>query len=325
MLACVGSVIWMIAFCSPALPQDRPQKKRIAVLNFEDDTGGGLSPAGAIGAATQDVGKGISAKLIEKLNAGGKYTIVDRSGIQQLLDEQNSTPEADHLDAYALAAKIGQMLGLDAMIIGTITRFGPEAAPTGGGGGRPGINTRKSKAFVEINTRVLNMTTGEVIAGFTATGESAATGTVMHIIPRGQPQVTPEIMGPEFVDSLLADATRNAIDKLAEQLNVFAEKIPFLKMEIDGLVAEIGENSITLNIGSKSGLKLGDKLVVIREIASPSEPSSTVAQSQVVEKVAEATVTEVSNVYSTAICSQSAQVHVGDRVRSAAKLQPASQ
>jgi curli biogenesis system outer membrane secretion channel CsgG len=315
----------MVVFCSASLAQDRPQKKRVAVLNFEDDTASEVSPVGVFGAGTEDVGRGISAKLIEKLAAGGKYTIVDRSGIKKLLDEQNSTPEADHLDAYALAAKIGQMLGLDAMIIGTITRFGADSAPAISGGGRPGVSTRKSKAYVDISARVLNMTTGEAIAGFTATGESAGTGTMMRIIPRGQPHSTPEIPGPEFVDSLLGEATRNAVDKLAEQLNSFAEKIPSLKIEIDGLVAEIGENSITLNIGSESGLKLGDKLVVVREVSLSSEPGSAVAQSQVIEKVAEATVTEVADVYSTAICSGSGQVHVGDRVRSAGKLQPVSQ
>ena len=56
------------------------------------------------------------------------------------------------------------------------------------------------------------------------------------------------------------------MEKLAVQLDSFAEKIPTLTLQIDGLVAEVAGNSVTLNVGKKTGLRVGDKLAVVREI-----------------------------------------------------------
>jgi hypothetical protein len=74
------------------------------------------------------------------------------------------------------------------------------------------------------------------------------------------------MLSNEFVDSLLGEATRTAIEKIAAQLNSFAEKITVLRIEMDGIVAEVAGNSLTLNLGKKSGIKVGDKLSIFREV-----------------------------------------------------------
>ena len=297
------------------------QKKRVAVLNFEDDTGATATSA-LLGTGVKDAGKGISVLIIEKLMEGGNYTVVDQSVLKKLLEEQNSA--ADSEDVYAVATKIGRMLGLDAMIVGAITRFGPDAAPKESGGGHSRMSTRKSKAHVDIKARVLGMATGEVIASFTAAGESARAGEVIRINARGQSKGTQEMLSNEFVDSLLGEASRNAVDQLAKQLNSFADEIPALKMEMDGLVAEVAGNSVTLNLGKKSGVKIGDKLAVLCEVRAVTDPRTGAPLPPLVEQVGEATVTEVTDVYSTAVFSGSGQVHVGDRVRSLATSQTPS-
>jgi curli biogenesis system outer membrane secretion channel CsgG len=319
----VAAAIWLIVACSSCCAQDttqKTQKKRVAVLNFEDDSGGSAAASKVFGATAEDVGKGVSAQIIEKLTSGGKYTVVDRSALKLLLEEQNASA-TDSLDAYGMAARIGRTLGLDAMIIGAITRFGPEAPQQATGGGRAGIGTRKSKAYVDITARVLDMTTAEVVAGFTATGESTNSGTVTVINVRGHSQDTQEILGNEFVDHLLGEATRDAVEKIAQQLNSFAEKIPTLKMEMDGLVAEVAGNAITLNIGKKSGLKVGDKLSIVREVRAAADPQTERSLPPVLESLGEATVTEVADDYATARVAGSVQVQIGDRVKSLANSQ----
>ncbi len=220
-LWCVTAVTCLVLLCSSASAQvSAPApKKRVAVLNFEDDSGGSAAASQAFGADAADVGKGISAQIIEKLITGGKYTVVDRSAVKALLEEQNGAQEGE--DAYSTAARIGRMLGLDAMIIGALTRFGPDAA-TKGGGHLPGVGTRKSKAYVDITARVLDMTTGQLIGGFTATGESTGSAEVIHINGPGRLGSTPEILSGAFANSLLGEATRNAVEKIAEQLDSFA-------------------------------------------------------------------------------------------------------
>src|SRR5580704_438082 len=247
-----------------ARPQEITNKKRVAILNFEDYSAPSSGSPSAFGAVAQDVGKGVSAQLIEKLTAAGKYTVIDRSALKKLLDEQ-ATSEPDGMDAYGRAARIGRMLALDAMIVGAITRFGPDI-PQKSGSIHSRMSKRKSKAYVDITARVLDMTTAEVIAAFTITGESAQTGEVMIISTGGKSTAPQEILGNEFTDTLLGEATRNAVEKLAVQLDSFAQKIQPLTLDIDGLVAEVAGNSITLNVGKQSGVKVGDKLTVLREV-----------------------------------------------------------
>jgi len=308
---------WLVFLCSTACPQAGAQKKRVAVLDFEDDTGGSMAASGAFGADADAAGKGISALIITKLVEGGKYTIVDRSALKKVLDEQNRS-EANDTDPATTAARIGRMLGLDAMIVGRITRFGAESEQKEGGG-HSGMSTRKSKAYVDITSRVLEMSSGQVLAVFTASGESARSGEVIRITvggSHGKPKSTQEMLGSEFVNSLLGEASGNAVEKISVQLNSFAEKIPTLKIAMDGLVAEVAENSVTLNLGKKSGVKVGDKLAIVREIRAVADPATGASLPPVVEQVGEATVTEVADDYAMATFSGSGQVRVGDRVRS---------
>ncbi len=300
--------------------QEMVQKRRVTLLNFEDYTGTVSEAVKVFGADVGDAGKGISALLLEKLNAGGKYTLVDQSAVSKLLKEQNSSDD-DRLDVYGRAAKIGRMLGLDAMIVGAITRFGPDASQRDAGGSHSGISTRKSKAFVAVTARVLNMTTAEVIAEFTAAGESTGTGQVMRFKLRGHSHEPQEILGSEFVDGLLAEATRNAVEKIAGQLNNFAEKIPIFNIEFDGLVAEVAGNSVTLNLGRNSGLKVGDKLAVVRELRATIDPQTGTSLPPAVEHIGEVTVTDVAGLYATAVFSGPGQAQVGDRVQSLATPQ----
>jgi curli biogenesis system outer membrane secretion channel CsgG len=311
---CSTLAISQLAFTAISCPQAIAQRKRVAVLNFEDDSDGSADASKVFGVEAGAASRGVSAQLIEKLTHGEKYTVVDRSALKQLMEEQ-ATAEDDHLDAYGRASKIGRMLGLDSMIIGAITRFGPEASSNETKSDRNGMSTRKSKAYVDITTRVLDMTTGEVIGGFMATGESAGSGTIIRIAGRGASKVTQEMLGSEFVDSLFGEATRNAVDKIAEQLNSFADKIPALKIEFDGLVAEVAENLITLNVGRNSAIRVGDRLTIFREVRAVTDPATGGSLPPVVEQIGEATVTEVADAYSTATFSGSGQAHVGDRVR----------
>src|ERR1700730_6542731 len=158
------------------------QKKRVAVLNFEYGTV--RSSTQAIFGTDQDVGKGISDMLVQKLVQDGKYSVIERNALDKVLGEQNFS-NSDRADATT-AAKIGRILGVDAIIIGSITQFGRDDQHTniGAGGyggygsklGIGGIGTKKSKAVVGITARLVNTTTGEILAAVTGKGESQRSG-----------------------------------------------------------------------------------------------------------------------------------------------------
>jgi curli biogenesis system outer membrane secretion channel CsgG len=240
---CFGCVAVALALSSGvARGQESTAKKRVAVLNFDNPSISADAPSGLFGADGVDVGKGVSILLIEKLVQGGKYTVVDRSALEKLLKEQ-SNPEGERVDAYGMAAKIGRMLGLDAMIIGGVTQYGPDDrhadAKAAGGQFAGGVRVRKSKAYVGITAQVLDMSTAKVIADFAATGESTQAGGITVIGGKGKSKSSTEMLGSEFAGSLLPEATRDAVGKIAEKLNAFAGRIPRLQTQPQGDAAKL--------------------------------------------------------------------------------------
>jgi len=307
--------------CSTAAAQDAATKKRVAILNFDNGTPqGGVNPYAAIfgTSSDQDVGRGISAMLIVKLVQDGKYTVIERAELDKILTEQNFD-NSNRADATT-AAKIGRLLGVDAIILGTVTRFGPDDkhSTSGGGGsmfGRGGVKTVKSKAVVGISSRVVNVTTGEIITAFTGTGESAKAGDITHFSGRSMGGF--DMVSSDFTNSLLGEATRNAVNDMAAQLDSLADKIPILKISIDGLVADVSGSTLIINAGRTAGVKLGDKLEISRDVRAITDPATGKVLTSVADHLGIATVTQVADNFSTATFSGTGAVQVGDRARSA--------
>src|SRR5437868_14948603 len=103
-----------------AASQVQAQKKRVAVMNFDYATV--QSGVQAIFGANQDIGKGIADLLVDKLVNDGTYSVIERKMIDKIIAEQNFS-NSDRADANS-AAKIGKILGVDAIIVGSITQFG---------------------------------------------------------------------------------------------------------------------------------------------------------------------------------------------------------
>ena len=109
------------AIATPATTQPPTQlaqataKKRLVVMDFDyGTTNSYYTSYRGVGAA-----KGISELLINELVNNGTYTVVDRSKLEQVLKQQNRSGTID----AGTAAEIGKELGVDAVLIGTITKF----------------------------------------------------------------------------------------------------------------------------------------------------------------------------------------------------------
>jgi curli biogenesis system outer membrane secretion channel CsgG len=298
----------VLLFALPAVAQNQSSKKHVAVLNFDSPSVSPGGSSGLFGADASEVGKGVSAQLIVRLLAYGKYSVLDRDALQKILKEQKQA-DTTGLDAYALACKVGRIANLDALIIGAVTRYGPDdlRVPSASG-----MHTRKSKAFVEITARVFNVSSGEILAQFLGSGESSDSG-VITIISNHKTKSSTQMLGSEFVNALLPEATALAIQQLAVQLNGFADKIPTLRPAVDGLVAEVSGTTVTLNLTKRSGIQPGDQLEISRD-RLPSDPSSPPQAATGPVRVAIATVTEVTDDYSIATFSGSTAPRVGDHV-----------
>ena len=116
---------------APAVPSQTPppatgRKKRVAIFDFDYATV--HSSVAALFGQDVDVGKGISDLLVTDLVKDGSYSVIERKALDKILKEQNFS-NSDRADPNS-AAKIGKLLGVDAIIVGSITQFGNETKNT---------------------------------------------------------------------------------------------------------------------------------------------------------------------------------------------------
>src|SRR5947208_1704548 len=124
----------LAALAAPALdaqeapaPATTSARRRVAVLDF--DYGTVHSYVTDIWGSDVDIGKGIANMLLTELVQNGTYTLIERTQVDRILNEQNLQQEG-RADA-STAAKLGRLLGGDAVIIGSLNQFGRGAQDSG--------------------------------------------------------------------------------------------------------------------------------------------------------------------------------------------------
>src|SRR5437879_8259811 len=138
-LFCLFLTLPAIAQAPPAPGAPSPtqgRKKRVAIMDFDYATV--HSGVAAIFGQDVDVGKGISDLLVNYLVKDGGYSVIERKALDKILAEQNFS-NSDRANVTS-AARIGKMLGVAGIIVGSITQFGKENMNTnvGGAGGGTG-------------------------------------------------------------------------------------------------------------------------------------------------------------------------------------------
>src|ERR1043165_464189 len=123
MFRTTGLILFVFLLSGPAEAQ---QKKRVAVFNFDYATV--QSGVAALFGSNQDIGKGIADLMVDKLVQDGTYSVIERKQLDKILAEQNFS-NSDRADTTT-AAKIGRVLGVNAIVVGSITQFGRDDKKT---------------------------------------------------------------------------------------------------------------------------------------------------------------------------------------------------
>lgn len=300
-----------------------PQKKRVAVLDFDNAAVQGGISIPFIEMNPPNIGKAAADLLITKLVQDGNVIVVERAAIDKLLAEQNLT-NSGRTDPVT-AARIGRILGADAIILGTITHYDYVDKTTGGGGARFGGfggSSMKTKhdisARVQLDTRLVSPDTAEVMAVSQGAGEVNRKGVKEDV--RDSAQVA--MMTGNANNPMLNECMDNAIVQLATQLEQTFPKLPPRTPMIDGLVADAGESGqLVLNVGSHDGVKLGDRLQVWRPGKEIHDPANGKLLMRNDTLLGEAVVTTVNDISSIAQYKGSEPVKVGDLAKSFPKKQ----
>jgi curli biogenesis system outer membrane secretion channel CsgG len=147
----------------------RNQRLRVAILDF-DFANTGLTGSNSSFTEGDGPGQGISDLLTNRMVQNGTFSIIERSQITAVLREQN-LGASGRIDASS-AAEIGRILGVDAVVVGSITRFNVEERQSGFSVFGIGNSSKRYLAEVQVNARMIDATTAEILAVAEGSGEA---------------------------------------------------------------------------------------------------------------------------------------------------------
>lgn len=297
-------------------PAARTGKTRIAVLDFD------YSAVRPWWNGQWDIGKGVASLLTGELVRSGAYTVIERTALDQILQEQklsNST-----LFDATTASSIGKLLGVDVLVMGNLTQFGIENKKKGIGASIPfvaiasNIQSKKSIASVCFDMRLVAVDTGEILEVTTVKGKSKRSGFLLDFAKSGNAGGI-DFSSSNFQDSVLGEASIAASQKATEIINTKYEKITKATIgsttQDIGVVAYVGASGVIINAGSKSGLKIGNRLSIERLTDVVKDPISGNIIKALTSPIGEMEVTEIESGSATGRMVSGSSPQVGDLAR----------
>ncbi|UCH10023.1 MAG: hypothetical protein JSU61_12585 [Fidelibacterota bacterium] len=212
-------------------------KKRVAVMDFA-----GIDKlAGKADLRLADL-------LVTSLVKSGRFDVVERSQIQQVMMEQDLglTGAMDE----STAAEVGQILGAEWVVLGTITSATQENIDKFG--------YILAVIEVAVDVRAVDATTGEIMLSQHASGKNEN-----KIVATSEGTV---VSGAIDYTAAYAKAAGQAIDEIGVKIrNLF----PLL-----GYVVSIEGDRVVTDIGEERGVMAGDRFVVFRATSEITHPVS---------------------------------------------------
>jgi len=246
------------------------QKARVAVARF------GATDRFAQAYGGWDIGGGLSAQLVTELINTGQVVVVERAILSQIMREQELS--ASKLVTKETAAQVGQLLGVDYLIVGQVTEFEQKAV---GGGGRAGwlagifpkISGEFTAAHVGIDLRIIDTSTGEILRSRRATGRAWEKALAIDL---SFPTLT--FGGDAFHKTPLGKATRKVIhEALGFVLGAVHERLESYSDWV-GKVIHVESQVVYLNAGSIAQVEVGDRLSVfsIKQVLTDPETNQVI-------------------------------------------------
>ena len=149
----------------------------VAVAEFQNDTGAGWWRGG--------VGRELGSMLANELSSTGDFRVVEREKLGSVLSEQDLA--ASGRVRSGTGAATGELTGAQYLIMGTVSAYEENTASTGGGVSFRGISVggKRSEAYLAVDLRVVDSSTGEVAFARTVEGRSSGGGVSVGVFRGG--------------------------------------------------------------------------------------------------------------------------------------------
>jgi curli biogenesis system outer membrane secretion channel CsgG len=312
----------MVLLSAAMLHAQEGRKKRVAIFDFEYGTV--RSTVAGIFGTDIDVGKGMSDLLVKHLVRDGTYSVIERKALDKILAEQNFS-NSDRANPTS-AAQIGKLLGVDAIIIGSITQFGQETKGTGVGGagggfgrfGVGGFRRNETKAIVTVDARIVDIDTGEILHVADGKGESKRSSTSLlggGGSWRGWGAGAVDFSSSGFEETILGEAVKAAMEQMSAGVVEGKDRLVARTVVVEGLVAFVDGEQVVLNVGARAGLKVGDQLSIERVTQEIKDPGTGQVIRRMTSKVGTVQVSEVDDGSAVARVLSGNGIKVGDMAK----------
>ena len=206
-------------------------RRKVAIGRFTNETRYGK--AFLVDASNDPLGKQVSDMLSTRLVASQKFLVFERPDLDKVKAEQSITHESG-------------LIGVDALIIGSVTEFG--RSTTGKSGFLSGTKVQTAHAKVEI--RIADVRTGYVF--FTASGTGDATTESGEIAGFGSKADYDASLNDRAIGAAVSDVQNALISKLEER----PWRTDILK--VDG-------RQLYISGGARQGIKVGDTMAILQQ------------------------------------------------------------
>lgn len=221
-------------------------KKRIAVTHFENK---------ANWQGQVELGHGFADSLADALVKTGRYIVVERAEIQNVMREQDLAQSGRTADT-ATTPQIGRLLTAQIQITGSILHVDTQTGGQGGGFAIKGfaIGGGGGKAEVDIALRIIDTTSGQVLDSQQIKGIARKSGLGIGYSDRDFG------VGMSMLKKTpLGDAVVDAINQAVGIITARLEQVPW-----QGRIVKAEGNNIYINAGYNYGVKPGDRFACFR-------------------------------------------------------------
>jgi curli biogenesis system outer membrane secretion channel CsgG len=221
-------------------------KKVVAVSRFENKTSFG-------GSGRVSLDEGMADQLTDALMQSGQFVVMERETLADVIAEQDMA--ATGRFQRSKSARTGKLTSVQVLVKGTITEFELMESGSGTGIDFKGfkIGTKKEEAHVGLIIRLIDTTTGEVLASRRVEGKAKSGG-----FKFGMEDIEGIDFGTEsFHKTPLGKATQITIDNAVEFIASKLRALPF-----QGRIIKVKGNEIFISAGEQTNASVGDIFTV---------------------------------------------------------------
>jgi curli biogenesis system outer membrane secretion channel CsgG len=208
-------------------------------------------PPGSI-PAPPGLAMGLTEMLTTALTQQTQFVVLERSKVDQVLNEQNFGASG-RVDP-ASAAQAGKVLGAQVLIFGDITEYSEHESSMGGGlnvlkavTGQVGASISRVTAQVALDLRLVDASTGQVVSSVRGEGKASATGIAANFQTMDK-----NIGAGGSAQTPLGQASRSAIANAVAGIVQGIQKIAW-----SGRVVDVRGTQVYINAGATQGVATG--------------------------------------------------------------------